>query len=284
MITVLESIKLATEYLNGKGIESGRANAELLLADILKCRRLDLYLLFDRPLTDTELQLYRGFLKRRGIFEPLQYILGKIEFYGIELKVTPDVLIPRPETELLVENVLNHLSKENEQLILDIGCGSGNIDIALALNSEKINVFATDIDEKALNLASENAEKHNVASKIKFFRHNILKDESSIFPMFDFVVSNPPYVSKETYLTLQREIREFEPGIAVSDGGDGYTFYRTISEKISKKIKPKGKLFFEVAEGQSNSVVKIMEQNNFKDITVKKDYQKIDRIVYGEVE
>jgi len=283
MITVLESIKLATEYLNKKGIESGRANAEFLLADIINCKRLDLYLLFDRPLTDEELQRFRDLLKRRGMFEPLQYILGKVEFFGIELKVTPDVLIPRPETELLVENVLHQLSKENKQEILDIGCGCGNIPIALSLNNEQIAVTGTDINERVLKVANENAEKNNVMSKIKFIHHDILKDEMSIFPMFDLVISNPPYVSKENYSTLQREILEFEPRIAVTDEGDGYTFYRAISEKVSKKLKPKGKLFFEVAEGQSDTVKKIMEENNFINIIVKKDYQNIDRIVYGEI-
>jgi len=283
MITVLESIKLATEYLNKKGIESGRANAEFLLADIINCKRLDLYLLFDRPLTDEELQRFRDLLKRRGMFEPLQYILGKVEFFGIELKVTPDVLIPRPETELLVENVLHQLSKENKQEILDIGCGCGNIPIALSLNNEQIAVTGTDINERVLKVANENAEKNNVMSKIKFIHHDILKDEMSIFPMFDLVISNPPYVSKENYSTLQREILEFEPRIAVTDEGDGYTFYRAISEKVSKKLKPKGKIFFEVAEGQSDTVKKIMEENNFINIIVKKDYQNIDRIVYGEI-
>jgi len=283
MITVLESIKLATEYLNQKGIESGRANAELILAFIINCKRLDLYLLFDRPLTDNELQLYREFLKRRGMFEPLQYILGKTEFFGLELKVTRDVLIPRPETELLVEEVLNNISKENDQLILDIGCGSGNISIALAASKEKVNIIATDIDDKSLNLAKENAEKNNVTSKIKFIRHDILKDELTNFPMYDCVVSNPPYVSKENFSTLQREIKEFEPRHAVTDERDGYTFYRSICKKVSEKIKSKGKLFFEIAEGQCNTVTKIMEQNNFINIIVKKDYQNIDRIVYGEL-
>ena len=282
MLTVLESINLATEYLNKKGIESARTNAELFLADIIGCKRLELYLSFDRPLTDDELQRYRELLKRRGMFEPLQYILGKTEFYGIELILTPDVLIPRPETELLVEEILNQLSKKNEQIILDIGCGSGNISIALAMNSEKIKIIATDINENSLRVAIKNSERNSVTSKIKFIYHDILKDELTILPMFDFVVSNPPYVSIENYLTLQKEITEFEPRIAVTDEADGYTFYRSICQKISKIIKPKGKLFFEIAEGQTEIVSKIMEQNNFFNIVVKKDYQNIDRIIYGE--
>jgi release factor glutamine methyltransferase len=283
MITVLESINLATEYLNGKGIESARTNAELLLAEIISCKRLDLYLLFDRPLSEIELQRYREFIKRRGSFEPLQYIIGKIEFFGLELKVNPFVLIPRPETELLVENLINQISKEKEQLILDIGCGSGNISIALAMNSNKVNLLATDIDENSLRVAEENAANHGITDKIKFICHNILKDDLNNFPMFDFIVSNPPYVSKEDYSTLQKEIREFEPRNAVTDYDDGYKFYRVISEKASTKLKLNGKLFFEIAQGQSANIINIMEQNHYNNISVIKDYQNIDRIVYGEL-
>jgi len=283
MITVLESIKLSTEYLTGKGIESARTNAELLLADIINCKRLDLYLLFDRPLTENELQQYRNFIKRRGNFEPLQYIIGKVEFYGLEFIVNPSVLIPRPETELLVENILNQISKEKEQLILDIGCGSGNISIAIAANLSNVNLIATDIIENSLIVAKENAEKHGVSKKIKFIFHDILKDDFNNFPMFDFIVSNPPYVSKENYLTLQKEIIEFEPRIAVTDDNDGYKYFRIIAEKASTKLKINGKLFFEIAQGQSEQVKQIMNENRFSNINMIKDYQNIDRIIYGEM-
>lgn len=281
MITVLESIKLSTEYLAGKGIESPRTNAELLLVDIIGCKRLDLYLLFDRPLSDAELQTYREYIKKRGSFEPLQYILGKVEFYGLELKVNPSVLIPRPETELLVENIINQASKEKEQMILDIGCGTGNISIALAVNLDNVNIVTTDINEQALRVAKENAERHNVSSKIKFINHNILKDDMNNFPLFDIIVSNPPYVSRQGFSALQKEIREYEPRTAVTDESDGYTFYRVIAEKASTQLKINGKLFFEIAQGQSEQVIKIMEQNHFSNILVIKDYQNIDRIVFG---
>ncbi len=175
MITVLESIKLSTEYLKGKGIESARTNAELLLADIINCKRLDLYLLFDRPLTEIELQQYRNFIKRRGSYEPLQYIIGKIEFFGLELKVNPSVLIPRQETELLVENLITQISKENEQLILDIGCGSGNISIAIAANFSNVNVIATDINENSLLVAKENAAKARCDKKNKVHHSQYIK-------------------------------------------------------------------------------------------------------------
>ncbi len=283
MITVLESIKLSTDFLAGKGIESPRTNAELLLADIIECKRLDLYLLFDRPLIEIELQRYREYIKRRASFEPLQYILGKVEFYCLELKVNRSVLIPRPETELLVENIINLYSKEKNLKILDIGCGSGNISIALAVHLSSANIMTTDNSEEALRLAQANAEKHNVSDRIKFLNHDILKNDFNNFPTFDIIVSNPPYVSKESFSSLQREIKDFEPRTAVTDDDDGYTFYKTIANKASTKLISKGKLFFEIAQGQGDEVIKIMEQNHFINIKVIKDYQKIDRIVYGEL-
>ena len=282
MITVLESINLSTQYLNEKGIESPRTNAELLLANILVCKRLELYLSFDRPLSEVELQKYRKHIKRRGSFEPLQYITGKVEFFGLELKVNPSVLIPRPETELLVENILNQFPKEKKLIILDIGCGSGNIAIALAVHLPEAKIVSTDVSADALKVAEENSERHNVSRRIKFVKHNILKNDLNNFPMFDVVVSNPPYVSKESFSSLQKEIKDFEPAVAVTDNGDGYTFYRTISEKALAKLKEDGKLYFEVAQGQSEEVVEIMTKNNYKNIGVIKDYQNIDRVIFGE--
>lgn len=283
MITVLDSIKLSTQFLNEKGIDSPRANAEILLADILNCKRLDLYLLFDRPLTEFELQRYREYLKRRGTFEPLQYITGKVEFYGIEILVDRSVLIPRPETEILVENIIKQCSAKTKLSILDIGCGSGNISIALAFNLTSAKITSTDISDEAIKIASQNAEQNNVADKITFVKHDILKEDLISFQSFDIIVSNPPYVSKENFLSLQKEITNFEPRVAVTDEKDGYTFFRVIAEKASKKLNDKGKLFFEIAEGQSNEVVQIMSTKNFTNIEIFQDYQSIDRIVYGEL-
>jgi len=281
MITVLESIRLSTQYLNEKGIDSSRINAELLLADVLNCKRLDLYLLFDRPLSEPELKKYREYIRRRGKFEPLQYILGKVEFYGLKLMVTSAVLIPRPETEILVETIINQFSEQVEIAILDIGCGTGNISIALAKKIESVKIISTDISEDVLDIANMNAKNNMVESKIEFINHDILKNNLDNFQQFDIIVSNPPYVSIDNFKSLQKEIIEFEPKAAVTDNNDGYTFYRIISEKAKNKLKPNGKLFFEIAEGQSDEVKKIMEKNNFLNIKAIKDYQSIDRVVYG---
>ena len=282
MLTILESINLSSNYLSQKGIESPRINAELLLSDILKCKRLDLYLSFDRPLGNSEIEKYREYIRRRANFEPLQYITGKVEFYGLELKVNPSVLIPRPETELLVENILNIIPKEKEMSILDIGCGSGNITIALAMHLASSKFICTDSSDNALMLAKENAEKFNVEDKIEFINHNILTEDLNQFPEFDLIVSNPPYVSADDFFSLQREIKDYEPRNAVTDYADGFTFFKVISGKSFGKLKQKGKLFFEMAEGQSKAVTDIMKKNNFKNMEIIKDYQKINRVIFGE--
>lgn len=282
MITVLESIRLSAQYLSEKGIESPRTNAELLLAGIIGCKRLELYLSFDRPLSESELNQYREFLKRRGNFEPLQYILGTVDFYGLELNVDSNVLIPRPETEILIETILNQFSKKQSIFVLDIGCGSGNISIALAVNLPLAKIFSTDISNGALSVAKKNSEKFNVEQRINFIRHNILKDSLESLPLFDIIVSNPPYVSKESYAELQKEIRNYEPREAVTDEKDGYTFFKAIAEAASIRLKENGKLFFEIAEGQSEEVKNILMENKFSNICIIKDYHGIDRVILGE--
>ncbi len=281
MLTVLESLNLSTDYLQKHGIVSPRINAELLLSSILNCKRLDLYLAFDKPLSDDEQEKYRNFLKRRGKFEPLQYITGSVEFYGIEIKVNPSVLIPRAETEILIDTVIEQVKKEDEINILDIGCGSGNISIALAANIPNCKVFGTDISEDALKISAENSEINEVKNKTEFHLKDILTDDFSDLPKMDIIVSNPPYVSEEQFSTLQNEIKYFEPKFAVSDFSDGYKFYKTISERAEQMLKPGGSIFFELGEKQHIKVKEIMEANGIKDIGINKDYLNIERVIYG---
>ena len=281
MLTVLESLNLSTDYLQKHGIVSPRINAELLLSSILNCKRLDLYLAFDKPLSDDEQEKYRNFLKRRGKFEPLQYITGSVEFYGIEIKVNPSVLIPRAETEILIDTVIEQVKKEDEINILDIGCGSGNISIALAANIPNCKVFGTDISKVALKISMENAEANGVKNKIEFYQKDILTDDFSDLPKMDVIVSNPPYVSEEKFAMLQNEIKFFEPNIAVTDFSDGYKFYRAISERAKQLLKPGGKIFFELSENQHIKVKEIMEANGIKEIKINKDYLNIERVIYG---
>lgn len=277
-MTVLESIQKSTEYLEKKGIESPRINAELLLAHILNCKRLDLYLAFDKPLKENEINQYREFLKRRCNFEPLQYITGSVEFYGFSFKVNKDVLIPRPETEILIDTIINKLDKNAGLSFLDIGTGSGIIPITLSKHFPASSFTATDNSLPALSVAEENARINNV-NNIRFI-HSDIKN-GSLDCQFDVVVSNPPYVSLSEYHTLQPEITKFEPPAAVTDHNEGYDFYKVIIEKSKDILKDKGNLYFEVGKGQSEIIKSMMLDNSFSELQIIKDYQNIERVISG---
>jgi len=281
MLTILEVIAKSIEYLDKKGIESPRANAEILLANILNCKRLELYLMYDKPLRDSELNIYREDLKRRSNYEPVQYITGSVEFYALELKVTPAVLIPRPETEILVEVIIDSVKKEDELFILDFGSGCGNISIALAENLPNVHVTGIDISKDAIMIANENLEKYKLNDRVNFLNGDILKFNVNNFSNYDIIVSNPPYVSQNDYLNVQKEIKNFEPRIAVTDFSDGYKYFGKIITLASGILKLGGKLFFEMGEGQSKKINELLIKNNYKEINVFKDYQKIDRVISG---
>ncbi len=279
MLTVLESLKLSADYLEKKGISSPRLNAELLLADILGLKRLELYLQFERPLTEMEKEKYRQYLSRRARNEPLQYILGYAEFMGEKFKVTPDVLIPRPETELLVEKIANENPLFNGK-ILDIGTGSGNIAVMLAKLIPEAEIWAFDVSEKALAVAKENAEKILGENRINFFKADVLRDDSeSLCDGADIAVSNPPYISSEEFSELQPEVKNYEPEFALTDGGDGLSFYRVITEKSRYFLRRGGKIYFELGAGESEAVKEILAENGFSEIEITKDYAGIERII-----
>lgn len=279
MLTVLESIKLSTEFLEKKGIESPRLNAEILLSEILNCKRLDLYLKFDQPLKELEISKYREWIKRRGLYEPIQYIIGKIEFFGLQFRVNSSVLIPRPETEILVEEVIKYSKSKNGLKILDIGTGSGIIAIAIAKQLEDSQITAIDISQEAINLAMENAVTNEVISKLKFLMSDIKDFENN--EKFDVVVSNPPYISKEDFPSLQNEIKDYEPRIALTDSNDGLDFYKIISKRSKSLLKKDGRIYFEVGKGQADNVKRILIENDFICIRSINDYQQIERVVTG---
>lgn len=281
MLTVLEAIQLSTEYLEKKGIESARTNAELLLAGILNCKRLDLYLKFDRPLDENEKQVYRNFISKRGNFEPLQYILGETEFFGLRFLVNPSVLIPRPETEILLETIIEESDSNTNLRILDIGSGSGNIPIVLAKNLKNADIISIDISDEAIKTAEMNAEINEVKERIEFKKFDVFNVGINELGAFDIIVSNPPYVDKDEMMNLQKEIVDFEPHSAVTDGHDGYKFYERITNVSQFILKEEGKLYFEVGQGQYKKVLSLLEKNNFFENKVIKDYQDIERVVSG---
>lgn len=278
ILTVLEVIKLSTAYLEEKGIESARLNAELLLASILNCKRIDLYLLFDRPLDENEIVEYREFISRRSKHEPLQYILGEVEFYGLKFKVNKNVLIPRPETEFLIEKAISLVNENKLKSILDIGTGTGNIPITLSKNLNGIEITSIDVSEEAYKVAEENAIYNEVKNKIYLLNTDI--NDYTSDSKFDMIISNPPYVSKGNYDNLPKDIY-YEPAVSITDFSDGYEFYRIVTKKSDSLLNKGGFLLCEMAQGQSEYIKKMFAEANFNEITVIKDYQNIDRVIVG---
>ncbi len=278
MLTILDAIKLSTEFLQKHNIPEPRINAEYLLADILNCKRLELYLSYNKPLNEREKEQYRTNIKKRSNSEPLQYILGYTEFFNLKFQVNNNVLIPRQETELLVEEVIKFANDGNK--VLDIGTGSGAIAIALKHSIPGLEIAATDCSREALKVAYSNTI--NILqdkNAIKFFNHDIIKNEMNVLGKFDFIVSNPPYVTLEQYNSIQPEVK-FEPKYAVTDDKDGLTFYDSIIQKSPMLLNKNGRIFFEIGEGMHEIIVDKMRKN-FTDISVINDYSNIPRIISG---
>ncbi len=291
--TVLKIIQWTTEYLKGKGIDNPRLDSEVLLAHLLKLDRVGLYLNFDRPLSKEELSSFREIVKRRGSREPLQYITGNQEFWSLDFKVTPDVLIPRPDTEILVEEALKVArgqgagASENRPLILDLCTGSGCIAISLAHEMKNSVVYAVDASEAALSIAKENAEKNGVQDRITYLKGDLYGALENRPPttdhrplLFDLIVSNPPYIKIIDIPNIQPEVRDYEPRMAVDGGTEGLDFYKRIVAHAPNHLLPYGWLMVEVGEGQADAVSKMMANTGaFEGISTVKDLAGIERVV-----
>lgn len=283
MLTTLRAIELSTEYLNKKGVPSSRINAELLLAHVLKSNRMNLYLKFDQPLADEEIENYRNLISRMGKREPLQYIIGSVEFYGLQFYVDKNVLIPRQETELLIETILLKYNSNAKLKILDIGTGSGNIAITLAKYLPNSSILSIDVDQNALDLAKKNVELNKISGNLDLLKIDLFKILESKIDTFDVIISNPPYISIKDYRNLEPELLNFEPKVALTDNNDGLSFYRFISENAKFILNKGGEVFFEIGFQQSINVKNLLLNHGFKDIEVKKDYADIDRIIIGKI-
>lgn len=280
--TVLELLNWSADYLEKKGIENSRRNVEELLCLTLKCERLDLYLKFEMPLKSQELEAYRKYFKRRVNREPLQYILGETDFYNSKIKLHKKVLIPRPETELLVERVLekiDFLDLESTK-ILDIGTGSGCIAISLAFELPGSQVLGIDISEDAVSLAKENAILNEV-SNAKFILRNALETPRKT-NIFDFIVSNPPYIESSEIPKLMPEVKDFEPILALDGGEDGFDFYREVIPNCRLLLKEKGFVFFEVGYTQAQKLKEILSESGFEKVEIFSDFNGIERIVVAQ--
>jgi release factor glutamine methyltransferase len=277
-------LKEAGLFLGRGGIENPRLNAERLLASVLKLDRVGLYLQFDKPLSPAERESFKALLKRRATHEPLQYIIGETEFMSLPFAVTRDVLIPRPETEILVEKVLESSKTRGAVRILDIGTGSGCIAVSLAKMLPESSIDAADVAQSALQLAKFNAERNGAADRMRFIEADVRAENFSDFvhPPYDAVVSNPPYVSLAEWPNLPKDVRDFEPRAALCDEKDGLAFYRVIAPKVASLLSPGGKLFVEIGFGQKDPVFDILRSAGFSGVEAYPDLNGIDRVVKGE--
>ena len=276
---VVDIIKSSTDFLAKKGVPDARLDAESLLSAIINKNRLELYLYFDRPLDPNELNRYREYIKRRGSREPLQHILGETGFMNLTLKTSPAALIPRPETEVLVEKAIA-LTKNREVRILDIGTGSGCIAISLAQELEQAKVLGIDVSPEALEQARENAVLNHTS--VTFQQLDILQTLPNIEERFDLVVSNPPYIAPAEKEFLQQEVAKYDPPLALFDGADGLSFYRRYAEIIPELLVPGGHFFFEFGgTAQEKPVLNIFMGKGFKDLEIIQDYNGDPRVISG---
>ena len=307
--TIQQLLNWITGYLTDKGIDSPRLNAELLLSGVLAMQRIELYTQFDKLVTQEQLDRLHDLVKRAGQHEPVAYLIGKTEFYSLQLEVSPDCMIPRPETELLVERAIEFLRIrsgksqmatdnlrqaicDRQFAVCDLCTGCGCIAIAIAKNFPDARIIATDICDTALNVAAKNIEKHNLKDRItllcgdlfepivpqldveKPVRHSL--GESG----FDLIVCNPPYVSADEYEKLEKNVKDFEPKLALFAGVDGLDIYRRIIEKADQFLKSDAALMLEIGYAQGKAIKELLEQaGTFAEVKIEKDFHDNNRIV-----
>jgi release factor glutamine methyltransferase len=281
--TVLGLLRRATDHLKNHHISEPRASAELLLAHVLGLDRLSLYLSAERPLEAEELEGFSKCLERRLRGEPVQYITGTQEFWSLALTVTPDVLIPRPETELLVEALLG-FSRETgsgHMRLMDVGTGSGAIAIAAARELTEAVVVAGDLSLAALKLARDNAHRHHLSERILFLCTDLFCGLGRV--LFDAVVTNPPYVKSSDFALLPREIRDYEPRHALDGGADGLQTIRAIIDQAPDFLRSGGMLALEMGAGQAEAVGGLVSRTNrYRGLHMLKDYSAIDRVLIAQ--
>ncbi len=272
--TTLRLLAWTKEYFGARGIENARLEAEWLLCAATGLDRVGLYLNHDKPLNRDELARYRRMVARRGRREPLQHILGSQEFCGLEFRVTPDVLIPRHDTETLVEEALGRTPQA--RTALDIGTGSGCIAVSLALRLPHARVTAVDISEAALEVAHHNAQANNVA--VEFLHGSLLEPVAG--RQFDLIVSNPPYIPRAVIETLEPEVRDGDPRLALDGGIDGLDLYRCLIPDAVGHLNPGGWLLVEVGQGQAREVAALFgDAAGYDGVVTARDPGGIERVV-----
>jgi release factor glutamine methyltransferase len=273
-ITVLEVLQSTTEYFTKRGLENPRLNAEHLFAHVLGQSRMELYLEFERPLTENQLVPLRELVKRRGQGEPLQHLLGTVEFCGLTFAIDKRSMVPRPETEELVE-LLQSRIENRESRIVDVGTGSGVIALSLAKQFPNAEIVATDISEYALALARENAARIKPGERVQFRKSNLLDDIDGVF---DIIVANLPYISTQDRSSLSREVLH-DPEVALFGGHRGDELICQLIEQAPARLKPGGLLALEIGLDQAEGLLEFLRQKNYHDIELKRDYSSIPRFL-----
>jgi release factor glutamine methyltransferase len=276
-VPLLEVLRGTERYLADRGVENPRLNAEHLLAHALGLKRMELYLQFDRPLTESERAPLRDLVKRRGTREPLQHVLGTAEFHGRTFACDKRALVPRPETEQLVELALEIAKDKPAATILDIGTGSGVIVLTIALELPSATLHATDLSPDALVLAAENAARHALTDRIVFHQADLLPPDGT---RFDLIIANLPYIPAEEIASLSPEVRH-DPASALDGGPDGLDLVRRLIETAPDRLAPGGALLLEIGLGQADAVNTLLSARKFRDISVRPDYQNIPRFAVG---
>ena len=279
--TIRHLLKVTNDFFASQGIDSPRLDAEVLMAHVLKMERLQLYVEMDKPLNETEINLYRDVVRRRRAKEPVAYITGQREFYGLDFSVDPSVLIPRPDTETLVELALERLPAEQEGTVIDVGTGSGCIAAAIAHHRPRLNVIATDLSEDALSVASENIKQLGLQGRVSLRQGNLLE------PVHDCqdvvaIVSNPPYIQKDMADTLMKDVVQFEPSLALFGmGEDGLEHHRHLLTHSLRLLAEDGFLMMEFGFGQ-DPLVRQLSHDGFAEPKIYADLGGIPRVVSYE--
>ncbi|MBC8468695.1 MAG: peptide chain release factor N(5)-glutamine methyltransferase [Planctomycetes bacterium] len=284
--TIKKLLEWISEYFESSGVDSPRLSAELLLCHVLKLERIQLYTLYDRVVQAEQLTALRALVKRGAEQEPVAYLVGRCEFYSMPLKITPDCLIPRPETEHLVERAVDFLrGRPSPQYVLDLCTGSGCIAAAIAKNVKDVQVVATDICDNALKVAAENIRRHKLDNKVKLLCGDLFDAiiEGLDETRFDLIVTNPPYVSDLEYEKLDKNVKDYEPKLALYAGLEGLDTYERILEKVEDFLKPDGSLMMEIGYAQGPAIQRMLEGSNiFKGVRIEKDFANNDRIAIAK--
>ncbi|MFH1369647.1 MAG: peptide chain release factor N(5)-glutamine methyltransferase [Elusimicrobiota bacterium] len=282
--TVCSVLDWTADYFERHNISGARLDAEILLSHVLKCPRLDLNLRKDERIPEKILSQYKRFITERKERKPLAYILGEHEFMGMSFRVNNATLIPRPETELLVEEVVNLVRGKGKKVLVEVGTGSGNISVSIAKLTDITTIYATDISMDALKVAQENVFKHSVASKVVLRQGDMFRalESDGLEGKTDIIVSNPPYVSLDEFDGLEPELK-YEPRNALNGGEDGLDFYKILSVESRKYLKPGGLIAVELNSNKSYQIRDIFESTGFAVETIIKDYSGLDRVLTAKI-